>query len=393
MKKKYFLFCIVLLSVKISVSQTVQLSTFSKISIVTVGPGKKLYEKFGHSAIRVKDPVLGLDLIYNYGIFDFNAPNFYTNFFKGKLIYKLVGYPFRYFKEDYTRDKRWVKEQVLNLTEQERQQFFMYLYNNAKPENANYLYDPFFNNCATKMRDVTTSILGDKVTFSTDFVKQNKSLRQLMNQEVYWNTWGGLGLNLISGCKLDKKVEAMAYMFLPKYVYESFKNATVFIENQPKKLVKESRTILDFKEPPLKSDTISPLLIFTVLLVLGLFFTYRDYKNKKETVWFDFLLFFLTGIVGVIVVFMWFFTSHSATPNNLNFLWAFAPNVVVGFLLFKKNKPQWLQKYIGLLLIMLVAMILIWILKIQVFSWCLLPIYALLLIRYLFLFKSKALIN
>jgi hypothetical protein len=88
MKKKHLLFFLILAFSKTFYAQ-VNLSVYSEISIITAGPGTELYEAFGHSAIRIKDPVLKLDLIYNYGMFDFDAPNFYSNFTKGKLLYSL----------------------------------------------------------------------------------------------------------------------------------------------------------------------------------------------------------------------------------------------------------------------------------------------------------------
>lgn len=160
MIKKYVLLLFIL-SIYSNLKAQVNLSVYAEVSIVTAGPGEALYEAFGHSAIRIKDPVLNLDLIYNYGMFDFNQPNFLLNFAKGNMIYSLARYDFKYFLASYRRDKRWVKQQVLNLTQQENQAFFTFLEKNATPENRNYLYDPYFDNCATKLRDITRSVLGE----------------------------------------------------------------------------------------------------------------------------------------------------------------------------------------------------------------------------------------
>ncbi|MGK0421506.1 MAG: hypothetical protein ACJAT9_001177, partial [Polaribacter sp.] len=136
MKKKLCFLLLICLCYVIKNTAQVNLSVYSEISIVTAGPGKELYEKFGHTALRIKDPVLNLDLIYNYGVFDFNAPNFYANFAEGKMYYLLSRYDFKYFLASYKKDKRWLKQQVLNLNQAEKQQFFNYLENNARPENA-----------------------------------------------------------------------------------------------------------------------------------------------------------------------------------------------------------------------------------------------------------------
>jgi len=384
MKKLFFTF--LFLAISITSKSQVQLSVYSEISIVTADAGNELFEAFGHSAIRIKDPVLQLDLVYNYGIFDFNAPNFYTNFTKGRLLYKLGKYQFKYFLESYKQDKRWVKQQVLNLTQQQRQAFFMYLERNASPQNATYLYDPFFNNCASKLKDITTTILGDKVEFNDKEIEKELSFRTLMNREIHWNTWGGFGINLALGSKLDKNANLQQYMYLPDYVYTIFKNSTVYFKNQKKPLVKKEELLLDFPNRKQSLPLISPLLVFSIIALLGIFITYRDNKNQKRTEWIDTILLITTGLVGFLIVFLWFFTDHSTTPNNFNVLWAFAPNLIIVFLLNKGKK--WLSTYFIFLIFLLVIIPIIWITNIQHFPIAVIPLLILLFVRYLFLSKS-----
>lgn len=387
MNKKYILLLFLFTFLK-SFNAQVNLSVYSEISIITAGPGTELYEAFGHSAIRIKDPVLRLDLIYNYGMFDFNAPNFYSNFTKGKLLYSLGRYKFEYFLASYKRDKRWVKQQVLNLTQQERQTFFMYLENNALPENATYFYDPYFNNCATKLRDITTTILGNKVVFSDKDIEQNLSFRQLMDREIPWNTWGSFGINLALGSKLDQKADFKQYMYLPDYVHSIFKNSTLFVNNQPEKLIKREDVLLDFKEQKQAISFWNPLLIFSLISLIGLFITYADFKKQKRTKWLDFSLLILSGILGSVVVFLWFFTDHSTAPNNFNFLWAFAPNLIFAFLLLKKKQQKWIKFYFQFLVVLLIFIPILWLLEVQLFPISTIPFLILLFTRYLFLSKT-----
>lgn len=364
-----------------------QLSVYSEISIVTAGPGTELYEAFGHSALRIKDPVLQLDLIYNYGMFDFNAPNFYSNFTKGKLIYKLGRYRFDYFLRSYNKDKRWVKDQVLNLTRDERQAFFVYLERNAAPNNASYFYDPYFNNCATKLRDITEDVLKDKVNWNDENIETDLSFRQLMNREIPWNTWGSFGINLALGSKLDRKADFKEYMYLPDYVYSIFKNSNRQLENKTVDLVKKETTILEFKELEQSSSFLNPLLIFSLLTVIGLILTFKDYKNNSRNIVLDFTLLFITGVLGTLIIFLWFFTDHSTTPNNFNALWAFAPNVIMAFLLIKKRKKDWFSKYFKLLVVLLCIIPIIWIAGIQLLPLSILPLLILFIVRYLYLSK------
>ncbi len=369
-------------------SQKVKLSTYSEISIVTSGPGDVLYEKFGHTAIRVKDPVLKLDLIYNYGIFDFDGPNFYLKFIKGFMNYKLARYKFYRSLKSASRDERWVKEQVLNLTKEERNTFFYFLENNAKPENAGYFYDPYFNNCATKPRDILKSILRDKLTFADDSITKQQSLRQLMNKEIHTNTWGSLGINIALGSKLDKVTTAEDAMYLPDYVFSVIQNSSIKRNTGTVALVKKTETLLDFDEKEIKGDLFSPLLALSIFLLIGVFITYIDWKNNKRSKWFDFLLFLITGIFGTLIVFLWFFTNHSTAPNNFNFLWAFAPNLIIAFYITKKNPPKWISKYILCLLVLMAIIPIIWLTGIQLYSPYLPLFFILLTIRYLFLQKT-----
>ncbi|WP_239769462.1 lipoprotein N-acyltransferase Lnb domain-containing protein [Tenacibaculum finnmarkense] len=373
---------------KIALKKTFELSNNAQISIITSGPGEVLYEKFGHSAIRVKDPVLNFDLIYNYGIFDFENPTFYADFTKGFMKYKLAKYPFYLALKNAQYYKRWVKEQVLNLSQAQKNEFFTILEINILPENAGYLYDPYFDNCATKPRDIIKKIVGKNLIFKDDFVTQKMSLRELMNNEIHQNTWGSLGINIALGSRLDKIATPSEYLYLPDYVFEALKISKVLKDGKEENIISKINILLDFNEKQPKSDNFSPFLIILILSLLGLYITYKDYKNAKRSKSLDFILFFTTGITGVLIVYLWFFTNHSTAPNNFNFLWAFAPNLIVAFLLKQKKSPKWLSKYMLFLLVFLVISMIIWITKTQLFSIALIPLFILLAVRYWFLQKT-----
>lgn len=377
-----------IITVNIFAQSTVKLSVYSKVSIITSGPGDAIYEKFGHTAIRIKDPVLNFDILYNFGIFDFNDPNFVPNFTKGFMKYKLAGYPFHLSLKSAQRDKRWVKEQVLNLTQDQKNKIFYFLVNNAKPENASYFYDPFYDNCATRPRNIIQEIIGNNLISSDVFVKNPMSFRELMNEEIHKNTWGSLGINIALGSKLDEVATANEYLYLPDYLYEYLKTSKVKINSKEESLVKETKVLLDFDEKTSISDSISPFLIFLIISLIGLLITYKDYKNNKRSKWLDFTLFFSTGLFGFLIIYLWFFTNHSTAPNNFNFLWAFAPNIIVAFFLLNEKTKNWIQKYILLLVLFLLIIPIIWLFKVQLFPIVLIPFFILLLVRYLFLYKK-----
>ncbi len=150
--KQFLLFLFIFFFVLPVQSQYKQLSHNSRISVLTIGPGSSLNDSFGHSAYRVKDSLI--DIVFNYGVYDFDTPNFYTKFAQGKLNYKIDANYYEDFKASYIRQNRTIKEQVLNLAVDEKQQVFNFLSKNYEPANQFYLYDFFYDNCATKIKDV-----------------------------------------------------------------------------------------------------------------------------------------------------------------------------------------------------------------------------------------------
>ncbi len=385
--KKLLLFATLLLLGYLSIAQQATLTNNAEISIITVAPGNNLVDSFGHSAIRVNDNSIGVDYAFNYGTYDFNAPNFYGNFAKGKLLYILSVSRFSDFLRYYSNQNRSVKEQVLNLTLQEKQEYFNYLRNNAKLENRGYLYDFFYDNCATKLRDVTQDVLKNSVEFDYGFANnQNYTMRGLIHKYSKTQPWGTFGIDLALGSIIDKKAIPEAYIFLPDYTFEAFKSAQI-ISNNHKPLV--AKTNFLFKSESRKNPfTFTPLLFFSILAILIAFITYKNYKNKKRSKWLNFTLFFITGLAGIIMMLLWFATDHTTTAYNYNILWAFAPNFVVAFYLLKKETPNWISKYSMLLIVLLVLTILLWVFKVQEFNLAVIPILLLLFIRYVFLSKA-----
>ncbi|MFD1294136.1 DUF4105 domain-containing protein [Lutibacter holmesii] len=364
-----------------------KLSTKASISVVTCGPGTDLYTAFGHSAFRVFDPSLGIDKVYNYGTFDFNAPNFYLNFAKGNLTYFLATGNFNRFLRIYQYENRWVKTQVLNLSNEDVQAMYLFLEENAKPENRNYQYDFFYDNCSTKIEAVVTAVLKDKIQFSNKHITTQKTHRDLIYDYTKDFKWGKFGIDLALGAVIDDEASKNDYKFLPDYIFEAFEQATIQKEGVIEPLVQNEYLII--KEKPIANST-KLLTPFNVILLFSLLIVYKTYKNfqlKKRSKWLDFLLFLTTGIIGILVLLLWFATTHTATYQNFNFLWAFAPNIVIAFYLLKTNTPKWLHYYLILNILLLITMVICWLLKIQIFNLALLPLIVALALRYVYLMQ------
>ena len=368
--------------------QQLKLSPRAEVSVITCGPGSELYTSFGHSAYRVKDPLLGLDRVYNYGTFDFDTPNFYLKFARGKLMYQLRTNDFRSFLGAYRSENRWVKSQTLALDSIQKQQIFEFLEHNAKPENKSYKYDFFYDNCATKIRDVINGVLKEKVIFNSEHLTDSYSHRDLIQLYLNENPWADFGIDLGLGSVIDKEANPREYMFLPDFVLQAFDHAVVFRDGESLPMVKKKEDIFS-ATPGLasKATFFSPLIVFSLLALFVIGWTYRDYRRRKPSIWLDFFLLLTTGMAGLMVLLLWFATDHTATANNLNILWAFAPNLIVAFLLFKKKKTSWIRVYIRSLFILLIATVFIWLLQIQIYSIALAPILIFLGVRYFFLWK------
>ncbi|HEX9600431.1 MAG TPA: DUF4105 domain-containing protein, partial [Mariniflexile sp.] len=180
MQKKLLFLCLFLFVEVITAQQDI-LSEQAEISVLTIGPGTLLNDSFGHNAFRVKDPVKGIDLAFNYGVYDFETPNFYLKFAQGKLNYLIGLNYYEDFFEAYISQNRSIKEQVLNLSQIEKQKLFDYLLNNIKPENRAYLYDFFYDNCATKIKDVTNIAVNNTIQFNEPENFKQQTFRELIH--------------------------------------------------------------------------------------------------------------------------------------------------------------------------------------------------------------------
>ena len=381
LKKSLFLIFIAFSGLSFS-QKKIELTPLSKISVLTFGPGEDLYSKFGHTSIRIQEPSVDIDIVFDYGNFASFEDGFYWKFIQGQLNYTMGGRRYKPLIEGYKSENRWVREQNLNLSFEEKKQLFDFLEKNFLPENRGYSYQFFFDNCATKIPEIFKKVFGEKIIYDTDYLEKKYTFRQLIHQKVKTNSWSGFGIDLALGSDIDKKATTYEHMFLPSYVYEQLSHTS--LNAQP--LVKDDILIYDAEVTNKSSDLIiSPFFWLFLLLVIISFITYRDFKNNTQSKWLDFSLFFSTGAAGLLLVFLWFLTDHSATVNNFNILWTFPLNIIVAFILLKKTIPIWISKYLWLLLIFLVVTLILWGLKIQIFSPLILLILIALAIRYVFL--------
>jgi hypothetical protein len=335
-----------------------KLSPEAHISVITCGPWQgELWSAFGHSAYRVYDPDQGIDEAYNYGVFSFE-PGFYLNFARGYNYYMLGVYNYQDFKNVYIYYNRYVHEQILNLTVDQKQKLYDFLQWNAQPENRVYRYDYFYDNCATRIRDVAVTVLGDSVRFDGSYIETDYSIRQLTDLYLQQQPWGDLGIDICLGLPMDKKATPYEYMFLPDYIESGFDHAYIKVNGTEGPLVKTKINVYSQRDEDREGGLPHPLLVFGFLALVTLFLTIRDLRRKKATRWFDVVLFGISGIVGILLTFLWIATDHHAAAKNFNLLWAIPTHLVAAILVFRNTR--WLGDYFLLTGSVAMALLITW---------------------------------
>jgi len=355
-------------------SQT--LSQKAQISVITFGPGNsELYSAYGHSAIRVYDPINRFDAAYNYGTFDFNQPNFYLNFTRGNLIYKVSVQDARGLIEHYQDNNRSITEQVLDLTQTQKQLVFDYLQNNAKPENADYAYDYFYDNCATRIGYVFVEALGEEIRFDDNFVEEpGLTVRELTDRySAVEFPWGKLGIDICLGMPMDKKLTNMQYTYIPEYVFKAFGIAQVQNNGEWQPIVKATNYVFVANDDNANGPVITPNLVFWAFFILILVISLIAKVKKFSLRWFDLIFFLLVGLLGLLLFLLWVATDHAAAAWNLNLLWAWPTHLVIAFMLVKKHKPRWLNWYLMMTAILGVILVIFWAVVPQALNMALMP--------------------
>ena len=328
------LFCVFVLASR----GAAQLSERSQASVLTISPGDPVYTTFGHSAIRVSDPTSGLDRCYNYGTFDFEQPGFLLKFCRGKLNYFLDTEPFRYTERGALLERRVIDEQVLNFTLEERQRLYELLETNALEANRYYLYDFFYDNCATRIRDIIKKSLGYHIVFDSTHIPYGFTMRQLLHTYLTEKPWTRFGIDLVLGIPADRRALAEEFMFLPDYMRDMFAHTRMY-DGRP--LVSETRRIPDGPAnlPIYRPGFYGrPMCVMLSVALVGLL----SLAHPRASRIFDGVFWFVLGLAGLLMFSLWFFTDHQPTRLNLNLLWALPTHL---FMFWRKPQVVWVENY------------------------------------------------
>ncbi|WP_177764130.1 DUF4105 domain-containing protein [Flavobacterium sp. I3-2] len=286
----------------VSYAQSLKLSDNAQISVLTCGSGDEMYSIFGHTAIRVTDDLNGLDVVYNYGMFDFSTPNFYSKFIKGDLLYSIGQENYNDFIAAYKYYNRSINEQYLNLTLNQKQAIFDKIQHQLNSEERDYQYKFIENNCTTKVVNLLDNVL--EKPLEHDFEGNADSQRIILNSFLKNHYFEKLGINLLFGINVDKDNQKV---FLPEKLMHSISKTT----NGNQKL--EQNNLLHYEKIEDSSKTNWNTIYFFSIICLILAFLSR-------LKFMQYFIFFLIGILGTVILVVSLFTNHSELVWNESLL-------------------------------------------------------------------------
>lgn len=375
-------------------------SDSTRVSLLTILPAKPIYAAFAHSAFRFNDPVNDVDIVFNYGTFDFNAPGFVPRFINGELDYFLSVLNTRDQMEGWEIENRSVIEQTLRLSTEKVAELWTRLLRNALPENKYYRYDFLTENCSTIMLDILRETEGSALRFDSTHT-ESSTFRELLQPYLEHRAFWDLGIDLVLGSRIDRKSPYFARSFLPVELMRIVDHATL-LRSEPSDSTGEG-SVLRERPYVIRTDTLEwrgrgydperafpwlPLVIWMVV-VIWFFLDMRQAGDRIRAAWPDRLLFGVLGVVGIVLLYMWIGTSHYVTADNWNLVWALPLHLVpaVAWNLVGKSV---LRKYFVVTGVLVVALILAQFILPQTLHPAFLPIVATIAWRSLLLARKGA---
>ena len=355
-----FAFLLIILTTKASAQQTEapQWVDSVDISLLTCGPGQEVWSYYGHTALRIEDRAHGSDVAVNWGMFSFNQDFFVLRFVFGLTDYQIGIIPMDRFMAEYSYEGRWVRQQRLALTRNEKWNILTAVEKNNQEENRTYRYNFFYDNCTTRARNM---IIDHLATNSTNF--EIKTTLSTYREEIHrlnaHHRWARFGNDLLLGFRADRAINKQEWEFLPDnlsmdFAVEARKDtaqqpipSTTVYPQEPRyiKLVDSTFYLISPKEVVMAADAdkensqtettitdiISPFVAATGILVIVILLSLTEWRRKKNFWWIDTALLVLTGLPGLILLAMVFsqhptvqinFQTLILNPLNLIFVWS-----------------------------------------------------------------------
>ena len=342
-----------------------------EISLLTCGPGQEIWSYYGHTALRIEDKAHGTDLAVNWGMFSFKQDYFILRFVFGLTDYQIGIFPMSQFMAEYASEGRWVQQQRLALTKEEKMNILNAINENYKEENRTYRYNFFYDNCTTRARNMIVSHLGKH---DTDF--QNVDAQSTYRNEIHrWNNhhrWARFGNDLLLGYQADMPIDKKEWEFLPENLLKDFAveaRKDTISQNEYRtdlypqetryiKMVDSTFYLIQPQAEVTTTENITPRMVAIVLALIIVLLCGIELTKKKNFWWLDSLLFLFTGLPGLILLAM-IFSQHPTVQVNFQILILNPLNLIYCFKVSKrlrKGTMHWYYNVWGTLLVIALFM-------------------------------------
>lgn len=314
-----------------------QTSNDTTAFLITCGPGTETYSIYGHSALRIIIPEKKADTIYNWGVFDFDTPNFAWKFAKGRLDYMISAELPQSFLSVYVYEQRYVYSQRINIDSKETQKLLELINENIKPENRKYRYDFFYDDCSTRIRDLLEKSIGERLLYPPPEINKIPTFRDMVARYQNPYPWLKFGVDLIMGSTSDKKAGFRDRMFLPIDLKDGLSQTVIQRSGKRIPLLQNPQILVDFGTPVVKQNYFcSPPFIFTLVIIMVLIVASLT-KSRKIIRIIDIIIFTVFSVLAVLMIFFNFFTDHVQMKWNLNIIWL-NPFILICLVMLILNK-------------------------------------------------------
>lgn len=357
-----------------------------RISLLTCASGGEIYALFGHTAIRYENLTRDIDNVFNYGMFNFNAPNFIFRFALGETDYQLGVTDYERFAAEYNYLGRDVWQQTLNLNQEQKERFMTLLEENYRPENRVYRYNFFYDNCTTRPRDLIEKVIGSTLQYADNMTDYNidTSFRHLLHKYSEGHLWSRFGMDLCMGSKADNPINRRLTMFIPFNTQHFFNSARIVGEGgQTRPLVSaEEKIVITGKtDADHRTGGVTPMQASLLLIILITAATIYGIRKGKTWWGIDLALFLAAGLAGCVLAFLALFSQHPAvSPNYLLFIFHPFHLLCLPCMLNRVRKRK-MSRYMLANFIVLALFITLWALIPQRIDLAVLPLALCLLIR------------
>lgn len=357
MKNKITLaFTFILISIFPLLSQTDN----TQVYLITCDPGPESHTMYGHSALRLYDSISETDVVYNWGVFDFSTTNFNYKFARGQLNYKLAAYSYKSFLNEYGPTKRSVYMQKIYIPDSELLRLKEMLDENLRPENVYYKYDFFWDNCATRIRDILEDVYGDKLVYPEQEGEPEVTYRDRLDEYHDGVLWMDAGIDLLLGSPADQPCGFRESMFLPEYLMKNLSEAHVTDGDKRVMLLGPTEMVFDHERPEYDTGILKqPWFWLSVAFIIVFLFTALVRVPALQN-GFDLVFWSVLTVLALLMIFLNYVTDHVAMKQNYNMIWLNPLIPIALYAIFAKHKLYWFWRVqIALSVIFMLVIVLI----------------------------------